>query len=513
MLIDSVIIENFRGYQARQVISFSDLTAFVGKNDVGKSTILEALDIFFNDGSGPIKIEPQDINVDAKAAANGTSVDIVIGVTFKDVPDEVVLDDNNRTTLTAEYLLDDNQKLTVLKRYPNASKAKVFISANHPQQADCKDLLLKKQADLRRLTEGLDCDKNKNASMREAIRQQHAGDLNLGMQEIEVSKEDAKNIWEKLKSYMPVYSLFQADRSNGDKDKEVQDPLKEAVKRIFSSDAIKAKCEEIYEAVMGELAQVSERTLIKINEMNPQLANSLHPSMPSSADLKWTDVFKSVSISGDNDIPINKRGSGVKRMVLLNFFRAEAERAQQNAHAPGIIYAIEEPETAQHVVHQHMLIDSLLSLSQNAATQVVITTHSTNILQRLAFDNIRLVSDTTGGKTVTNVVSSQLPYPSLNEIAYTSFGEVTEEYHDELYSHIDYHNWLIEYKQGKTTYPYNQILRDGSIGIKQYTKTEIIRHQIHHPENPHNARYTRAELNQSINDMRTFIQGKNNANP
>lgn len=513
MLIDSVIIENFRGYQARQVISFSDLTAFVGKNDVGKSTILEALDIFFNDGSGPIKIEAQDINVDSKAAAGGASVDIVIGVTFKDVPDEVVLDENNRTTLATEYLLDTNQKLTILKRYTNAGKAKVFISANHPQQADCKDLLLKKQADLRRLTEGLDCDRNKNASMREAIRQQHAGDLNLGMQEIDVSKEDAKNIWEKLKSYMPVYSLFQADRSNGDKDKEVQDPLKEAVKRIFSSDAIKAKCAEIYEAVMEELTQVSERTLIKINEMNPQLANTLHPSMPSSADLKWTDVFKTVSISGDNDIPINKRGSGVKRMVLLNFFRAEAERAQQNAHAPGIIYAIEEPETAQHVVHQHMLIDSLLSLSHNAATQVVITTHSTNILQRLAFDNIRLVVDAAGGKTVTNVVSSQLPYPSLNEIAFTSFGEVTEEYHDELYSHIEFNHWLNDYKQGKTTYPYNQILRDGSIGIKQYTKTEIIRHQIHHPENPHNARYTNAELNQSINDMRTFIQGKNNINP
>lgn len=509
MLIDSVILENFRGYNARQVICFSDLTAFVGKNDAGKSTILEALDIFFNDGTGPIKIEAQDINVDAKAAANGASVDIIIGVTFKNVPEEVVLDENNRTTLAAEYLLDDNQKLTVLKRYTNAGKAKVSIFANHPQQIDCKDLLLKKQADLRNLTEGLDCDRNKNASMREAIRQQHEGNLDLGMQEIDVSKEDAKNIWEKLKSYMPVYSLFQADRSNGDKDKEIQDPLKEAVKRIFTSDVIKAKCEEIYEAVMGELTQVSDRTLLKINEMNPQLARTLHPSMPSSADLKWTDVFKSVSISGDNDIPINKRGSGVKRMVLLNFFRAEAERAQQNAHAPGIIYAIEEPETAQHVVHQHMLIDSLLSLSQNAATQVVITTHSTNILQRLAFDNIRLVSDTAGGKAVTNVVSSQLPYPSLNEIAYTSFGEVTEEYHDELYSHIEFNHWLNDYKQGKPTFSYNQIKRDGSIEVRQYTKTEIIRHQIHHPENTHNVRYSKEDLDKSISNMRAFIQNQN----
>lgn len=45
MLIDSIILENFRGYHSRQVIELSDLTAFVGKNDVGKSTILEALDI------------------------------------------------------------------------------------------------------------------------------------------------------------------------------------------------------------------------------------------------------------------------------------------------------------------------------------------------------------------------------------------------------------------------------------------------------------------------------------
>lgn len=50
MQIKSVIIENFRGYQTRQTIAFDQLTAFVGKNDVGKSTILEALDIFFNEG-------------------------------------------------------------------------------------------------------------------------------------------------------------------------------------------------------------------------------------------------------------------------------------------------------------------------------------------------------------------------------------------------------------------------------------------------------------------------------
>ena len=47
MKIKNVAIKNFRGYSDEINSDFEDLTAFVGKNDIGKSTILEALDIFF----------------------------------------------------------------------------------------------------------------------------------------------------------------------------------------------------------------------------------------------------------------------------------------------------------------------------------------------------------------------------------------------------------------------------------------------------------------------------------
>ena len=58
MLIKAVIFENFRAYKTRTVVPVSGLTAFIGKNDAGKSTILEALDIFFEGGT--IKIESAD---------------------------------------------------------------------------------------------------------------------------------------------------------------------------------------------------------------------------------------------------------------------------------------------------------------------------------------------------------------------------------------------------------------------------------------------------------------------
>mgnify|MGYP001624086373 FL=1 len=41
---------------------------------------------------------------------------------------------------------------------------------------------------------------------------------------------------------------------------------------------------------------------------------------------------------------------------------------------------------------------------------------------------------------------------------------------------------------------------------EQKVLTEYIRHQIHHPENQNNVRYTRDELKKSIDEMRQFIQ-------
>ena len=41
MRLHEVILKNFRGYYGETRIAISDLTALIGKNDVGKSTILE----------------------------------------------------------------------------------------------------------------------------------------------------------------------------------------------------------------------------------------------------------------------------------------------------------------------------------------------------------------------------------------------------------------------------------------------------------------------------------------
>lgn len=200
----------------------------------------------------------------------------------------------------------------------------------------------------------------------------------------------------------------------------------------------------------------------------------------------------------------------------MNFFRAEAERMQSNTESDGLIYAIEEPETSQHVAHQKILMKALIDLANNENVQVVLTTHSSYVVKQLKFDNIRLVKEKEEDREeriVQAIEPSQLPYPSLNEINFTSFGEVTEEYHDELYSYLysnktDGIKWIEEYKNGKTTVDYIRELPNGTTKTEQKTLTEKIRHQIHHPENCHNEPYTETEIRQSIEDMRAFIMRK-----
>ncbi|WP_157208273.1 ATP-binding protein [Mariniflexile maritimum] len=506
MKIKTIKIKNFRSYKDVVEIKFGDLTTFVGKNDIGKSTVLEALDIFFNDGKGVIKLDKEDVN---KQALSEGDTETIISVCFEELPLSIVIDSTNQTTLQDEYLLNSSNELEIVKKYSNGGKEKVFVNANHPIGNNCKDLLLKKNTELQKIIRDntIPCSNQTiNAVMRAAIWQHYGSELELADIEIDVTKGDTKSIWDKLQTYLPMYSLFQSDRKNSDGDSEVQDPLKEAVKQILNDASLKTKFDEIATEVKNKLQDVATRTLAKIQEMNPEIASSLNPIIPATDSLKWADVFKSVSITGDEDIPINKRGSGVKRLILLNFFRAEAERRRTQENIPSIVYAIEEPETSQHTEHQKKLIKAFIDLSNTANTQVIVTTHSPALVKELEFQHLRLVKSSPTTKTIENVLPNRLPYPSLNEVNFLAFSEITEEYHNELYGYIELESEMTNYRNGKTTMQYNKLRKDGvTIVVENIVLTDYIRHQIHHPENTNNTRYTNQQLSDSIDLMRDFI--------
>jgi len=435
MKVEKVTLKNFRGYKNETTIEFDDLTVFVGKNDFGKSSVLEALDIFFNTKDAFAKMSKEDLN--KKALEEGEN-EILIGVTFSDLPESIVIDASNETTLVDEYLLNSEGKLEIIKKYINGGSEKVFIKASHPNNTNTKDLLQKKQRDLQAIVNNnsIECtNRTINAELRKSIWNHFNNDLGLEEILIDANKISEKDLWEKIKNYMPLYALFQSDRKNSDGDSEVQDPMKLAVKEILSDADIVHKFNEIAETVERKLTEVADTTLDKLREMNPDIANQLTPIIPSSDTLKWVDVFKNVSISSDDDISFNKRGSGVKRLILLNFFRAEAERRKSERNVPDVIYAIEEPETSQHPDHQKKLIQAFIELANSDNSQIILTTHSPSVVKELDFNNLRLL-EKEETVNIRNIEPQALSFPSLNEINFIAFEVVPEEYHSELFEKI-----------------------------------------------------------------------------
>ena len=385
MRLTTLKIENLRSYRTPATLSVADFTAVIGRNDVGKSTLLEALEIFFNHQT--VKLDQQDPCVHNEGKV------VEISCVFDELPATLTLDAHSQTTLSGENLLNAAGKLEIVKRFdckPAKPKEEVFARALFPTEPRLVDLLKLKNAELKTRAADVEAvlegvDKRSNAALRRAIR---AAVDNPQLQEslVGLNEEDGKKAWEQIQREMPTFALFQADRPSKDDDPEVADPMKIAVAAAVKE--VEADLEEIKEKVRQSAIDVATRTLAKLREIDPRLAQELTPTF--KAEPKW-DGFK-LSLSGDNQIPINKRGSGVRRMILLSFFRAEAERRQTASNAKRVIYAVEEPESSQHPDSQAALIKALLALADDPNTQVLITTHVPGIAAMIPTAAVRLIT-------------------------------------------------------------------------------------------------------------------------
>ena len=146
MHLKALTLQNFRRYRDRTVIGIGKLTAFIGRGDEGKSTILEALDIFFEGGA--VKIDTAD------ACVFGDSKDVRIGAILTDLPQTLDLDRGAHTTLQAEYLTNGDGDLEIIKVFNCSVQrivSKVYASALHPNATGVDDLLQLTNSDLKKL--------------------------------------------------------------------------------------------------------------------------------------------------------------------------------------------------------------------------------------------------------------------------------------------------------------------------------------------------------------------------
>lgn len=219
----------------------------------------------------------------------------------------------------------------------------------------------------------------------------------------------------------------------------------------------------------------------------------------------FSNAFFGVRKENKQTVTLNQLGSGYEMIFSLIYSYYLSKKGNKK-----LIVLIDEPELHLHPKLQSDFIGLLVEFSKDS--QIILTTHSPLFIkQAMSNSNVKvqILSKAQNSVVVANPDLKVLPYVSANEVNYIAFKLATEEYHNELYGFIEAEGWLPSFRNGKPTVNYIRIQRGGGGTItEQIILTDYIRHQIHHPENTNNTRFTHTQLHESITLMRDFIEAQ-----
>lgn len=390
MRLKRVILKNFKAFEKSE-IDFDDISVIVGRNDAGKSTILHALNLFFN----PKETKKTDLFFKNEEGF-ADSLSIECHFSFEE-DDEINLGGEDKDILITETNLLNEERLFVFgyTYTENSLKKSPFISTSY---INCYNYNIS----------GFDW-----SSGKKTLEEMNKKDLDAAIKNLEISKpEDAdgrENHWKRksLESYLisqnhnktevqiefeekkearlkpvierlPQFKLFSNDKANSIEDKENSAVIENEIKSIIA-DQMKSKLNEIND----EMHKAMQEKLQSLNDAYHHFFGFLGNDNFKLKDGTPKIDFKTNGIVDSKEISIENRGSGFRRLALLSLHLS----SHQEEEYKNIIFAIEEPETSQNPHNQKGIIEAIQKLN-NKGSQIIITTHSPSMAKE--FDDSRL---------------------------------------------------------------------------------------------------------------------------
>lgn len=388
-------------------LSCDPLTLLVGKNGVGKSTLLRALNLFYN----------TNIQVDERDFYNGeTDSDISITLKFTDLPE-------NEMDLYKPYIKGEELSVEKIISYQNGKLLQKYHGTKFINQ-EFSAFRSAGGSDMR-------TEYNKIKDKYGFPNYTNAGNAEETMGSWEVENKDEcieardegqffgyKNVGvhklDRYTKFIFIPAVHEAEvegtEGRGSTISEIMDIL---VRGILSTDPellqIEQDAQTKYEAF---IAKAKTKQLLGISK---DLTKSLNAYFPdTTVDIDWVDdrgislqppkAYIKVTEEGYQNT-IDKCGHGLQRAFILTMFQALAiiQSAQlieegtpdEARKTLGLIIGIEEPELYQHPDRQRHLANTLLQLTSRGIEgvgdiQVIYSTHSPLMVDYERFDQIRI---------------------------------------------------------------------------------------------------------------------------
>ena len=435
MRVSKVLVRGYRSLRNVEV-DIDNYTALIGPNGCGKSSVLYALNWFFNGGS----LEAEDCHAGASIASTvGTEVApesplaaIDVSVTMVDLTaaDRAVLGKYGRgdsVTFRRTWREDDKDKM-IGNAWQGPGFAKVRAAGSAADVGTAYQAIQSNVAGLEPLTG--------KARILEALDDWEANNVDVDLLE-EVPDDDASHLFgingpnvirDRVQLVLvPAAIDMEAQMSGASRGTA----LHTLVGALMTSAGALARTEwatkhavvleELNKSVSDGIAKATgvqqDRVNERLAEMVPGARVEFRPVSPPWAPKAEESVSTHVIIDGVAD-HISRHGHGVQRSLLLAMLQAlapdlalkrsevtggdttdreltadeQARLDEELKNLPHLIVCIEEPEIYQHPVRARAFARVLGDVADRPDVQVILATHSPYFVAPKRFESLRLFS-------------------------------------------------------------------------------------------------------------------------
>jgi predicted ATP-dependent endonuclease of OLD family len=411
MRISSVRIQNFRAF-SDQTIHFNDYTCLVGPNGGGKSTVLQALNVFFQESSHSktdlLKLDKEDFHHKSHADP------VIITVTFEDLSAEAQEDlkdyyRQGKLIVSAKAEWNEDDKYAQVVQYGlrlGMEDFKPFFEA----EGDNKSVKELKAiyATIREQHGELPAPGTKQA-MIDALREYEAAHANLC---VEIPSADqfygiskGVNRLGKYIQWVFIPAVKDASEEELESKKTALGSLLERTVRTTVGfkepmDAILKDAGDKYQTALAEkqdaLKELSKSLTAKMGQWaHPDTSIDLQWQYEEGTSVKVAEPYAHV-VAGEGIFKgrLSRFGHGMQRSFLLALLE---ELASGPANGPRLILGCEEPELYQHPPQARHLSTIFQKLSTKNS-QVIVCTHSPYFVSGRQVEDIRSIRPDHAGK-------------------------------------------------------------------------------------------------------------------
>jgi len=380
MRIRQLTISNFRALEKLGPVEIPRMCVIIGENDTGKTSVMLALQAFFN----ATKIDSPD-----EFFRKDTKEPITVDITFTDIPPgsppSAYTGLQGDLRVLCSYPLGENRTVEVFPSRPTDDELANFRGAG---VADMRSILRKVGA--------LDSDVSPSKAECEGVfsnyLEQHFHELDWRDDvPTSLSENELGRILPEF-VLVPVTRNLETSLSLGERSLAGR-LFRQVVRSVIQADDAQRTLADLKErAREGVTDRVDE-----LQELLRQLTNDETLSLEHYFDLdplKGMALDMAITDSMVREIPVLNRGAGLQNSLLLAIFRLLAQY-----EASDFIIGIEEPENSLHPRAQREMLWALQVVSQTA--QVLATTHSPVFVDLGRFENNVFLTRTATGATVT----------------------------------------------------------------------------------------------------------------